>query len=121
MVVLGGGPSEETTRGGLIGRVLRIGGQVRGPDVVELMIDDEVEALDVKARPGRGGVDVVELVGDVAQVQERLTAHRGVLGHVDLGAHGVGVSAHPDSQSGHRQGGPHLLTHSISPQSVAVG
>src|SRR6202023_2127141 len=52
--VAGGGGD----RGGARGAELCVGGEIRGPDVVESVIDAQVEALDIEARAGRRGIDL---------------------------------------------------------------
>ncbi|KAG1254422.1 hypothetical protein G6F65_017045 [Rhizopus arrhizus] len=55
--------------------VLEVGGQVRRPDVVELVVDGQVEALDVQAGAAGGGVLAVAGLVDVGQVEEHATAN----------------------------------------------
>uniref|UniRef100_A0A914YMC3 Uncharacterized protein n=1 Tax=Panagrolaimus superbus TaxID=310955 RepID=A0A914YMC3_9BILA len=54
--------------------VLEVGGQVGRPDVVELVVDGQVEALDVQTGAAGGGVLAVAGLVDVGQVEEHATA-----------------------------------------------
>ncbi len=84
---------------------LRVGREVRGPYVVELVIDDQVETLDVEASPGRRGVHlgarrVLVLQADMADIEEDRASDRRVLTHI--GRNG-GRSADATGQNGGRE------------------
>ncbi len=66
---------------------LGVRGQIRGPGVVELVVDAQIEALDIEARAHRRCVDpgargILILQADVADIEEDSATYRRVLAEV---------------------------------------